>query len=102
MKLAYRTTNMTILLLLVLFLVAAGWSATVASQSVGPDFPPGDIIVFVGHREVDLMWDQVACDYYEVLKDGSPMHDAGHLYETEITTGRKFFRDDQVLSLIHI
>ena len=96
MKLACRITIMTILLLLVLFLVAAGWDLPAAVLGVEPDFPPGDIVVFVGHREVDLMWDPVACDYYEVLKNGTPMHEAGYLYETETTTGRKFFRDDQV------
>ncbi|NIV33799.1 MAG: hypothetical protein GWN58_31430, partial [Anaerolineae bacterium] len=73
---------MTILLLLVFLLLAAGWDLTVASLSVEPDFPPGEIIVFVGHREVDLMWDPVPCDYYEVLRNGTPMHDPGYVYET--------------------
>jgi hypothetical protein len=82
-----------------LFLLLGSAAGDPAAQraTASPEFPPGDLVIFVGNHVVDLKWPPVAgANSYTVYKDGHVIFGPGQP-ETEPLTGDLFYRDSGVL-----
>lgn len=80
-------TRIPLLLLLVTFtlVITSAWAAVAA-----PSAPTADVVAFVGNHVVDLAWDPVPAEWYEVTRNGVP---AGCTPGADPHSGKIFCRD---------